>query len=151
MTRRVYNTVLLAEDDEDDRIFFTEALRNILPDVSLHMSENGEAIIRLFEDRSVFDIIFLDLNLPRYSGQQILEHIRNSAVLKDTLVVMITTCNTFTHINDCHKLGANFYIVKPFSFSGLSLNLEECFARIDKFGATQPPMSEFLIQTPALH
>lgn len=151
MTQRTYNTVLLAEGDEDDCIFFTEALNKVLPAASLNMCKNGDSIIGMLEENSqIFDIVFLDLKLQEHSGSEVLAHIRSSKSLKEKLVIVLTAYDTYGHINQCYKLGANFYIVKPFSFTGLSNHLAECFARIDKFGAKQPPMSEFLIQTPAV-
>ncbi|MGV3460013.1 MAG: response regulator [Flavobacterium sp.] len=148
MTERIYNNVLLAEDDEDDRIFFSEALQNVLPRASLHVSPRGDVAMNLLKDsKFMFDIIFLDLNMPRNSGNDILEFIRNNESLKETIVVMLTTCNTFAHINDSYKLGANFYIVKPFSFTELSHFLKECFRRLDTYGTAQPPINGFLIKS----
>jgi CheY-like chemotaxis protein len=59
------------------------------------------------------DLIFLDLNLPRKDGREVLAEIKGDAGLKRIPVVILTTSRAESDITSCYDLDANCYVVKP--------------------------------------
>ena len=113
--------ILLVDDDEDDRMFFKEALEALHPDISLEHVENGsEAIDRLSDKtQNLPEIIFLDLNMPVMSGSECLERIRENNIFRNIKVVICSTSYDRTNADVLRGLGADGYIRKPPSFGEL--------------------------------
>lgn len=74
------HTLLVIDDDADDRIFFSEAIKKVSPDVETHYCESGiQAIDMLFTRKIVDpDYIFLDMNMPMMNGKECLRNWGNS-------------------------------------------------------------------------
>ncbi|HMG16269.1 MAG TPA: response regulator [Saprospiraceae bacterium] len=70
--------ILLADDDEDDRFFFEEAVVNSGINFALSMVNDGEELIQKIKNEleNLPDLIFLDLNMPRMSGEECLAEIK---------------------------------------------------------------------------
>ncbi|MES2777625.1 MAG: response regulator [Bacteroidota bacterium] len=127
--------VLLADDDSDDRELFEEVITGISTQIQLQSVEDGLQLMTTLhaENERLPDIIFLDLNMPGKSGKDCLREIKNNDRLKDVPVIIYSTSFNLKDINDTHAIGANLYIRKPNTFTGLidvikkvlSLNLEE--------------------------
>ena len=112
--------IVMADDDEDDRELFKEALEKTGRDIHLQFAEDGKRLIDLLSGRATPpDLIFLDLNMPHKSGLECLTEIRNSALLKHVPVVIYSTSSSMKDVNDTYDHGANLYIRKPNSFSEL--------------------------------
>ena len=77
--------VILADDDEDDRDLFTEAMREINIKVQLETLKDGNSLLDrlLAADKKLPDLLFLDLNMPDKNGRECLDIIRNTERLKD--------------------------------------------------------------------
>jgi CheY-like chemotaxis protein len=115
--------ILLADDDEGSRTIFVEAIAEIAPHVSVSVAVNGRKLMNtlLTAGRELPDIIFLDLNMPLKNGWECLQEIRNSHRLKDIPVIIYSTSANREHIDRTYEDGANFYLIKPDSFSDLKL------------------------------
>ena len=76
--------ILLADDDQDDRILFQDALSEIQIPSSLSFATNGEELIKLLKKNAsnLPDILFLDLNMPLKTGSECLTDIRNCELFK---------------------------------------------------------------------
>jgi len=111
----------LADDDEDDRMLFVEALTEINPAIKCVMAKNGkEALLILQNDLfELPDYIFLDLNMPIMNGLNCLIEIKKTAVLKHIPVVLYSTSAEKEFTDASKKLGAMDFFVKPSNFSGL--------------------------------
>ena len=87
--------ILLADDDADDCFFFEKALKEIPVKTNLTIVRDGEQLMNyLFENSSRqggTDIIFLDLSMPRKTGFECLQEIKENDRLKDIQVVMLST------------------------------------------------------------
>ncbi len=113
--------ILLAEDDVDDKLFFTEALSQIPVCTNLTTVSDGVDVIDYLNNpaNSLPHIIFLDLNMPKMKGMDCLRKIRKNDLLNDTPCVIITTSTSPKDIKDSYKLGANLYFAKPVGMSAL--------------------------------
>ncbi len=118
--------ILLAEDDQDDCLFFEKALKELSIDATLKIANNGEDLMQLLtnETTKIPDVIFLDINMPRKSGTECLEEIRQNERLKNLPIIMISTSNDPQKITRHFKIGANIYIHKPKDFSQLKLVIQ---------------------------
>lgn len=119
--------IMLADDDEDDRLFFKEAFEEVKIDFSLTTFNDGAQLMaHLSQDGNTLpDIIFLDLNMPRKSGIECLKEIRNNEKLKNISVAIYSTSSSEQDIEDTFNSGANVYIRKPNDFSMLKKILSD--------------------------
>jgi CheY-like chemotaxis protein len=108
--------VLLAEDDEDDQLIFKEALTDLPFDIDLTIVNNGHHLFETIATNTNLTphIIFLDLNMPKIGGIECLEKIRKNNALEKIPCFILTTSNNPLDIEQCYKLGASLYLVKPF-------------------------------------
>ena len=113
--------ILLADDDADDRTFFTNALKEIPIDTDLATVNDGEELMDYLSKISgqLPDVLFLDLSMPRKGGFECLTEMKDNITLKDIPVVMFSTSYTqdFNYekgmIGVLYKLGVQDYIRKP--------------------------------------
>lgn len=129
----------MADDDSDDRDFFADAMAEVEPDVILKQFPDGMYLmddLLSINPAALPDFIFLDINMPRKTGLECLEEIRNHENLKQLNVIMLSTSNDPENIHRAMELGASFYAVKPSSFEKLKSILEEILA-MDLAGAVE--------------
>ncbi len=119
--------VLLADDDEDDRLFFKEALEDIKIKTVVTTVNDGIELMEYLTAPDVVlpDVVFLDLNMPRKNGIQCLEEIRKNNVLKDLTIAIYSTSGAERDIEETFVKGANVYIKKPNDFKTLKKVVEE--------------------------
>ena len=109
--------VLLVDDDEDDRLFFAEAIKEIPLDCHLvTFSEGIRLIERLKLGAELPHVIFLDLNMPIKDGIECLKEIRQHASFANLKVVIYSTSFNPESANLLRDHGANYYVRKPPSF-----------------------------------
>ncbi|MBD2740160.1 response regulator [Coleofasciculus sp. FACHB-1120] len=121
-------TILLVEDDSNDVFLIQRAFRKANLLNPLQVVENGEAAVfylagkQPYSDRDRYPLpalILLDLKLPRKSGLEVLEWLRQQPDLKRLPVVVLTSSEENRDINRAYDLGANSYLVKPVAFEAL--------------------------------
>jgi len=125
---RIKRYIYLADDDSDDRDFFADAIAEIDPDIILKQAQDGMYLMDNLLSISVRELpefIFLDINMPRKSGLECLQEIRNHEKLKEVNVIMLSTSNDPENIQMALELGATFYAVKPSSYEKLRSLLED--------------------------
>ena len=120
-------TVVLVDDDEDDRLIFKEAIEEIKIKTKLWLFSNGEELMNFLKDpeETLPHVVFLDLNMPVKNGMQCLKEIRQSNLLKDLSVAIYSTSSSENDIEDTFIKGANIYIQKPNDFNKLKEVLKE--------------------------
>lgn len=114
--------IFLADDDQDDRAIFAEALLDIDSSVLLTQAEDGKQLMDILHTPPdpLPDVIFLDINMPKLNGFECLEEIRSQeGDLKKINVIVFSTCNSLTSIEKAYELGATFYAVKPNTYDDL--------------------------------
>jgi CheY-like chemotaxis protein len=113
--------ILLVEDSEADAELTTRALRKGRVVNTLHVARDGqEAIDFLAGATELPKVVLLDLKLPKKSGIEVLEWIRNQPRSKVLPVVMLTSSREEPDIARCYALGVNSYIVKPVEFGAFA-------------------------------
>jgi two-component system, chemotaxis family, response regulator Rcp1 len=121
MNKGSYNNlyILLVEDNPDDVLLTKIAFEESTVINHLHAVEDGEEAIKFLQKETPYidvprpQLILLDLNLPRMSGHEVLEKIKQDNRLKDIPVVILTTSNYEEDIIKSYRLHANCYIKKP--------------------------------------
>jgi CheY-like chemotaxis protein len=119
--------VLLADDDEDDRLFFKEAFGEIKIKTLVKTVNDGVELMHYLNrnGNKLPHILFLDLNMPRKNGLDCLMEIKRNKSLKDIPVAIYSTSASEEDIEDTFVKGANVYIKKPSDFGTLKKILEE--------------------------
>jgi CheY-like chemotaxis protein len=112
-------SLLLIEDDPGDVLITREALSEAKVIHHLDVIDNGEAAIAFlrqegeYEGRRRPDLIFLDLNLPRLDGREVLAIVKSDPELRTIPIVVLTTSNAEEDVLRSYNLHANAYVTKP--------------------------------------
>lgn len=119
--------ILLADDDEDDRELFTDALHELYSRVKLTTAKNGVDLMRLLETwkGTLPDVIFLDLNMPLKNGFECLDEIKAEQRLKELPIVILSTSSQKETMDILSKKQASMYIKKPGTYPELKTAIEK--------------------------
>lgn len=118
-------TILLADDDPDDRLMTQEALAESHLLNKLDMVEDGEQLMDYLRRKGKYSdladtplpgLILLDLNMPRKDGREALKEIKADPELRRIPVVVLTTSQAEEDIFKTYDLGVNSFITKPVIF-----------------------------------
>ena len=119
------STILIAEDDADDRFLLKAAFKQNDANDNLVFVENGVELFDYLrnslksESTILPRFILLDLNMPKKDGREVLKEIKSIPILRNIPVVVFSTANSYLEMQRCYDLGANSYITKPNSFEHL--------------------------------
>ena len=117
--------ILLVEDDPDDVLLMSEVLRETRIANDLHIAMDGEEAMDFFHRRGRFpdapvpDLVFLDLNLPKKDGRQVLTEIKADPSLRRIPVIVLTTSAAEQDVLDAYDEHVNAYVRKPLGFAAL--------------------------------
>ncbi len=119
--------ILLADDDEVDRLIFTEALLELKIKTIVETFNNGEELMQWLnvKQEQLPHLLFLDLNMPCKNGLQCLKEIRSDEKLKNISVAIYSTSENERDKEETFRNGANVYINKPSDFNILKQVLEK--------------------------
>ena len=121
-------TLLMADDDPDDRMLARDACQEARLANDLHFVEDGEELMDYLHRRGKYaelnnsplpGLILLDLNMPRKDGREALREIKTDPDLRRIPVVVLTTSKAEQDIYRTYDLGVNSFIIKPVSFESL--------------------------------
>ena len=122
-------TILMADDDEEDRMLTRKAFELNRVGNELRFVEDGEDLLDYLYQRGKYEggadaprpgLILLDLNMPRLDGREALEVIKRDPALRRIPVVVMTTSEADQDIARSYDLGANSYVTKPVTFESLA-------------------------------
>lgn len=127
MKYKIAPTILMADDDADDRMMMKEALEENNFSHSLEFVVDGEELLDYLHKRGKFvgekvirpSLIILDLNMPKVDGREALSHIKSNMSLKRIPVIILTTSRAEEDIIRTYDLGVNSFICKPVHYSDL--------------------------------
>jgi CheY-like chemotaxis protein len=137
-------TILLADDDPDDRLMCMEALAESRLANELRTVGDGEELLEYLRRTGRYapgptsppvprpGLILLDLNLPRKDGREVLADIKSDPDLCDIPIVVLTTSAADEDILRSYQLHANAYVTKPVDFN----SFVEVVRQIDHFFVT---------------
>ncbi len=121
-----YIHILLADDDEDDRLIFKEAFEELKMKTIVHIVNDGVQLMDYLNEQEVLPhVLFLDLNMPLKGGLECLKEIRGSKKLRDISIAIYSTSSSEKDIEETFVKGANVYINKPNDFTVLKKILTE--------------------------
>ena len=122
-------TILVADDDADDRLMIEEAFDECRLADEIHFVENGEELIQYLRREGRFrhlsghpfpKVVLLDLNMPRKDGREALREIKADPELCRIPIVVLTTSHAEEDIVGTYHLGVSSFITKPGTFEGLA-------------------------------
>lgn len=111
--------VLIADDDLEDIQLLVAACKEYLIPIHVDFVENGQELIDRLDPNYLPSIIFLDLNMPKKGGIETLKEIKSKVNFKEIPVIIFSTSALEEDIVQSYKFGANCYINKPSTYSGL--------------------------------
>ena len=115
-------TILVAEDDADDRFLLKAAFKEAGLADRLHFVENGVEVMNYLFSVDTFKhlkLILLDLNMPKKDGREVLTELKRIPELSNVPVIIFSTTHNEMEMKGCYDLGANSYIVKPDNYQKL--------------------------------
>lgn len=121
-------TILMADDDADDRKMTKDAFEESRVGNDLRFVEDGVELMDYLKRRGQYadpassprpGLILLDLNMPKKDGREALAEIKSDPALKTIRVVILTTSKAEADIYRTYNLSASSYITKPVTFEGL--------------------------------
>ena len=113
-------SILLVDDDADDREIIIDALKTLNADVKVTTADNGEAALRILSSLLMPEktpcLIVMDLNMPRMNGVQTLQNMKRDERLRNIPTIIYSTSVNELEREKCIILGAHSYITKPLSY-----------------------------------
>lgn len=116
--------ILIAEDDAPLATFIAKAFK--AEDHTTEIAANGEEALQLLQ-KTKYDLLILDLNLPVVSGAEVLTRVRGRD--PDIPILILTATDEVAERVACLDAGADDYLTKPFSFSELSARIRAVLRR----------------------
>jgi CheY-like chemotaxis protein len=121
--------ILIADDDEEDRMLIKQALLKNQVSNPMHFVENGEEVLDFLHNRNKFTstekfprpgLILLDLNMPKMDGREAIIEIKKEAALRSIPIIVLTTSSAEEDIVRSYNLGVSSFITKPVTFNGFT-------------------------------
>lgn len=113
--------ILLADDDKEDQLILSDAFEQIGITNVVHFEDNGENALQHLEDCFAANVlpqlIILDLNMPRMNGTQTLRLVKQDDRFQHIPIIIYSTSLNNIERDECIRLGAHSYIIKPLTFS----------------------------------
>jgi len=133
MNKKKLISILMADDDEDDRFIVQKAIDESILHNPINFVEDGQELMDYLKHEGQYQhltdddlpgIILLDLNMPRKDGREALAEIEADPTLKRIPVVVMTTSKAEEDILRSYEVGAASYITKPVTFMSLLKTIE---------------------------
>ncbi|WP_020602758.1 response regulator [Spirosoma spitsbergense] len=139
--------ILLADDDQDDCLFFKEALNELPVAVHLTTVHDGEELMQRLnrQGEPLPHILFLDLNMPRKSGHECLAEIKRDQKLKQLPVIILSTSFEKEMADMLYLIGAHYCIRKPASITQLRQVIQQALTLLTQGSHLQPTKEDFML------
>jgi CheY-like chemotaxis protein len=117
--------LLLVEDNPAEVRLMQEAIKeaNLHEDIELEYAYDGEEACEMLDTAKIigkrFDLVLMDLNMPKVTGREVLEKIKTDVELETTPVIIVTNSDYKKDMIECYRLGADGYLQKPADFKKL--------------------------------
>ncbi|MFD2587665.1 response regulator [Croceitalea marina] len=118
--------ILLIEDDEIEVMKLERTLTKLQLKHNLSKAKNGEQALEILRASSKLpDIILLDLNMPRMSGTEFLQILKEDEFLQYLPTIILTTSENRADLLKCYQIGVAGYIIKPLKYEDYQLKLQK--------------------------
>ncbi len=125
--------LMIVDDDIDDRFFFRNAVQELGEAYEYREAGQGiEALECLCKADTLPDFIFLDLNMPLMDGKTCLAELKKDEKLKNIPVIIYTTSTYGEDKEFTDKLGAAYYLVKPYNASILAEEIKKAMKQVEE-------------------
>ena len=143
-----YTHIILADDDEDDRLFFTDAFEELKISTKVQTFRDGAELMEyLNSEQAVLpEILFLDLNMPKKNGIECLHEIKSNPKFENMAIAIYSTSSSEEHIEETIVSGANIYIKKPSEFQTLKKVLSDVVTMNWQYHTTGMNKDNFLLR-----
>ena len=118
--------ILVVDDNQLNRDLLTRPLR--ATGYAVSEAKDGEQALAMIRSEP-FDLILLDLVMPRMTGRELLQILKGDEHLRHLPVVVLSTVNELDTIADCIRLGADDYLPRPFNPTILNARIRACLDR----------------------
>jgi CheY-like chemotaxis protein len=140
--------ILLADDDENDRLLFAEAFAELNIKTIVHTVNNGMQLMERLKMKNIHlpNLLFLDLNMPRKNGLECLKEIKSIDKLKDISIAIYSTSDNEKDMEETFVHGANAYITKPNNFEMLKEVLKKAVMTTYQYKDESMKRENFLLR-----
>ncbi len=140
--------IVLADDDEDDRLLFKEAIEDLKIKTKLSLFSDGKELMDFLALPNIVlpHIVFLDLNMPKKNGMQCLKEIRMNSALNQVSVAIYSTSSSEYDIEQTFVNGANIYLNKPNNFRKLQEAVEKVLQINWQYHSSNLNLDNFLLK-----
>jgi len=134
--------ILLVEDNEGDIVLTFDAFEESKIKTKISVAKNGKEALDFLFKRECFkdvekpDLVLLDLNIPIFSGMEVLKEVKQHPRLKTTPIIILTTSSNPIEISKAYEYHANSFLTKPINITEILktiLSFEEFWLKIYKF------------------
>jgi CheY-like chemotaxis protein len=123
--------ILVVDDDDCCRFLLRDALSTIIPRERMAFASDGdEAWWALTDPDRAFDLLIVDLAMPRVNGLALLARIRQHPKLAGLPIILCTGTSTRQSVTEAVRLNVMSYVVKPFSPAAIVQKVEEVMLQI---------------------
>ena len=124
-TMGLYQQLLIIDDDVEDQEIFMEALSEVNPEIACDSVISGEEALAHLKskEKRLPELIFLDMNMPKLNGKQVLREIKKNPEFARIPVIMYSTSFAPRDIEEIRGLGAVYHLLKPSKFDDLCNSL----------------------------
>jgi CheY-like chemotaxis protein len=105
--------ILLVDDTKVNLIITSKIIGQLLPNVSIFQTDNGEDALKILDDNQDISVVFLDLYMPNMDGYQLIEKIKNSYSNPQKLIAALTVDNSMDGLKKTQLNGFDARISKP--------------------------------------
>jgi CheY-like chemotaxis protein len=128
----VNKILMIVDDDEDDRAFFIDAIREINPCYDYFTAKNGlDALDQLRNMSRLPDFIFLDVNMPVMNGRECLKELKKDVKLKNIPVIIYSSSSFNQHIDFTDLQGVAHFLPKVYDLSKLPAAIYDTIISIE--------------------
>ena len=135
--------ILLVDDDQEEYEFITSAFESLTVNADVIQVQDCSDVTQTIKSHNP-DLVFIDINMPSINGIDCLKAVRADSRFETLPIIIYSTSNNVTDIQESFKHRANLYVVKPNTFKKLTASLQKVLS-MDWNLKNHLPIEKFLI------